>query len=361
MTLDRYVTLGRSGLRVSPFALGAMTFGEDFGAVGTTVENSERILSAYLDRGGNFIDTANFYTNGHSEKILGDFFARTPGRRQHVVLASKFFGNMFPGDPNGGGAGRSSILHQLHDTLRRLQTDHLDVYWLHNWDRNTPIEETMRTLDDLVHAGTVRYIGFSNTPAWVTAQAQTMAMLRGWTPLIALQVEYSLLARTVESELAPFAQDQGIALVPYSPLKNGFLSGKYRRGGAAADSARVEFLGGGPTDSDLDVIEAVAGVAKELETTSAAVALAWLRARPGTVVPIIGARRIEHVDSNLEGLGVELTPEQCKLLDEVSAPVLSHPAEVNGEMRATLQFAGTTVDGESSTVYPALLASAARY
>ena len=361
MTLDQYVTLGRSGLRVSPFALGAMTFGEDFGAVGTSVENSERILSAYLDRGGNFIDTANFYTNGHSEKILGDFFARTPGRRQHVVLASKFFGNMFPGDPNGGGAGRSSILHQLHDTLRRLQTDYLDVYWLHNWDRNTPIEETMRTLDDLVRAGTVRYIGFSNTPAWVTAQAQTMAMLRGWTPLIALQVEYSLLARTVESEVAPFAQDQGIALVPWSPLKNGFLSGKYRRDSAAVDSARAAFVGGGPSESDFDVIEAVAGIADELETSSAAVALAWLRARPGTVVPIIGARRMEHLESNVEALGVELTSEQLKLLDEVSAPVLSYPAEVNGEVRASLQFAGTTVDGETSTVFPALLAGDARY
>ncbi|CKI19185.1 aldo/keto reductase [Mycolicibacterium smegmatis] len=361
MTLDQYVTLGRSGLRVSPFALGAMTFGEDFGAVGTSVENSERILSAYLDRGGNFIDTANFYTNGHSEKILGDFFARTPGRRQHVVLASKFFGNMFPGDPNGGGAGRSSILHQLHDTLRRLQTDYLDVYWLHNWDRNTPIEETMRTLDDLVRAGTVRYIGFSNTPAWVTAQAQTMAMLRGWTPLIALQVEYSLLARTVESEVAPFAQDQGIALVPWSPLKNGFLSGKYRRDSAAVDSARAAFVGGGPSESDFDVIEAVAGIADELETSSAAVALAWLRARPGTVVPIIGARRMEHLESNVEALGVELTSEQLKLLDEASAPVLSYPAEVNGEVRASLQFAGTTVDGETSTVFPALLAGDARY
>ncbi|ABK74868.1 aldo/keto reductase [Mycolicibacterium smegmatis] len=361
MTLDQYVTLGRSGLRVSPFALGAMTFGEDFGAVGTSVENSERILSAYLDRGGNFIDTANFYTNGHSEKILGDFFARTPGRRQHVVLASKFFGNMFPGDPNGGGAGRSSVLHQLHDTLRRLQTDYLDVYWLHNWDRNTPIEETMRTLDDLVRAGTVRYIGFSNTPAWVTAQAQTMAMLRGWTPLIALQVEYSLLARTVESEVAPFAQDQGIALVPWSPLKNGFLSGKYRRDSAAVDSARAAFVGGGPSESDFDVIEAVAGIADELETSSAAVALAWLRARPGTVVPIIGARRMEHLESNVEALGVELTSEQLKLLDEVSAPVLSYPAEVNGEVRASLQFAGTTVDGETSTVFPALLAGDARY
>jgi aryl-alcohol dehydrogenase-like predicted oxidoreductase len=208
MSLDQYVTLGRSGLRVSPFALGAMTFGQDPPGAGTSAEESEKILAAYLDRGGNFIDTANFYTNGHSEKILGNFLAARPGRRQHLVLASKFFFNMFPGDPNGGGAGRTSVMAQLEQTLRRLQTDYLDLYWLHNWDRNTPVEETMRVLDDLVRAGKVRYIGFSNTPAWVTAQAQTMAQLRGWTPLIALQVEYSLLARTVEGELAPLALDQ---------------------------------------------------------------------------------------------------------------------------------------------------------
>ncbi|WP_066898326.1 aldo/keto reductase [Mycolicibacterium houstonense] len=360
MSLDSYVTLGRSGLRVSPFALGAMTFGEDPGAAGTTVEESERILAAYLDRGGNFIDTANFYTNGHSERILGDFFARSQGRRERVVLASKFFSNLFPGDPNGGGAGRSSIIAQLHETLRRMQTDYLDVYWLHNWDRHTPIEETMRTLDDLVRVGTIRYIGFSNTPAWVTAQAQTMALLRGWTPLIALQVEYSLLARTVEGELAPLALDQGMALVPWSPLKNGFLSGKYRRGADVVDSARAAYVGG-PSEDEYVVIETVADIADELETSPAAVALAWLRARTGTVVPIIGARRLAHLESNLAGLDIELQADQLKRLDKVSAPTLNYPADLNGVMRTTLQFAGTTVDGEPSGVYPPLLASDVRY
>lgn len=353
MTLDSYVTLGRSGLRVSPFALGAMTFGEDFGDMGASVEESERILDAYLDRGGNFIDTANFYTNGHSEEILGDYFARRPGLRQHVVLASKFFGNLHPGDPNGGGAGRSSIHAQLHDTLRRLRTDHLDVYWLHNWDRHTPIEETLRTLDDLVRAGTVRYIGFSNTPAWLTAQAQTTALLRGWTPLIALQVEYSLLARTVESELTSLALDQGLALLPWSPLRNGHLSGKYRRG-VAVDSPRAGFAGD-PTDAEYDVIEEATAVADELGTTPAAVALAWLRSRPGTVVPIIGARRLAHLESNLEALAVELTSDQLKRLNAVSAPVLSYPAAMNGDVATSLQFAGATVDGVPSTQHPLLV------
>jgi aryl-alcohol dehydrogenase-like predicted oxidoreductase len=360
MSLDQYVTLGRSGLRVSPFALGAMTFGEDPGGAGCSVEESEKILATYLDRGGNFIDTANFYTNGHSEKILGDFFAAHPGRREHVVLASKFFTNMFPGDPNGGGAGRSSIIAQLDQTLRRMRTDHLDLYWLHNWDRSTPIEETLRTLDDLVGSGKIRYIGFSNVPGWVTAQAQTMAQLKGWTPLIALQVEYSLLARTVEGELAPLALDQGMALVPWSPLRNGFLSGKYRRGNEVTDSARTAFVGG-PSEHEFTVIDAVADIADELGTTSAAVSLAWLRAREGTVVPILGARRVEHLEGNLAALDVTLTPEHLRALDEVSAPTLNYPASLNGEMRAMLQFAGTTVDGATSGVYPPLLATDVRY
>ena len=360
MPLDHYLTLGRSGLRVSPFALGAMTFGEDAGGAGAGVEESEKILAAYLDSGGNFIDTANFYTNGHSEQILGDWLAAHPGQRDRVVLASKFFTNMYPGNPNGGGAGRSSIRSQLHETLRRLHTDHLDMYWLHNWDRHTPIEETMRALDDLVRAGTVRYIGFSNTPGWVTAQAQTMAVLRGWTPLIALQVEYSLLARTVEGELAPLALDQGMALVPWSPLKNGFLSGKYRRGVEVSDSVRTTYVGG-PSDDEFVVIDAVAAIADELETSSAAISLAWLRAREGTVVPIVGARRLAHLEDNLAAIDVTLSAEHLRMLDDVSAPTLNYPAEVNGATRAMLQFAGSTVDGESSTPYPPLLQSDIRY
>ncbi|HTF46188.1 MAG TPA: aldo/keto reductase [Pseudonocardia sp.] len=360
MPLDHYLTLGRSGLRVSPFALGAMTFGEEPGGAGCSVEESEKILATYLDLGGNFIDTANFYTNGHSEKILGDFFAARPGRRGHVVLASKFFANLFPGDPNGGGAGRTSIIAQLDQTLRRLQTDYLDLYWLHNWDKHTPIEETLRALDDLVRAGKIRYIGFSNTPAWVTAQAQTTALLKGWTPLIALQVEYSLLARTVEGELAPLALDQSMALVPWSPLKNGFLSGKYRRGTQVTDSARMAFVGG-PSEDEYSVIDAVATVADELGTTSAAVALAWLRAREGTIVPILGARRVDHLENNLAGLEVPLTPEHLDMLDEVSAPTLNYPAPMHGAQQAMLQFAGTTVDGETSTVYPPLAQSDVRY
>jgi aryl-alcohol dehydrogenase-like predicted oxidoreductase len=359
MPLDSYRTLGRSGLRVSPFALGAMNFGEE-GGWGCGVEESETILQAYLDRGGNFIDTANFYTNGHSEAIVGDFFAARPGLRDRVVLASKFFGNMHPGDPNGGGAGRKAIRSQLDQSLRRMKTDYLDVYWLHNWDRHTPVEETMRTLDELVTAGRIRYVGFSNTPGWYTAQAHTMALLRSWAPVIALQVEYSLLARTVEGELVPLALDAGMGLTPWSPLAGGFLSGKYSRDGEAPDTRRG-LITGGPGAEQYVVIDALTAVAGEIGASPAAVALAWLRTRPAVTAPILGPRRIEHLGANLAALDLELSDKQVASLNEASAPRLNYPHTVNQETAAMLQFAGTTVDGVSSIVYPPLLQDAARY
>jgi len=359
MALDSYVTLGRSGLRVSPFCLGAMNFGEA-GGWGCGVEDSEKIVQAFLDRGGNFIDTANFYTNGHSESILGDFFAARPGLRDRVVLATKFFGNLHPGDPNGGGAGRKAIIAQLEQSLRRMKTDYIDLYWLHNWDAHTPVEETMRTLDELVTAGKIRYLGFSNTPGWYTAQANTMALLRAWTPIIALQVEYSMLARTVEGELVPLALDAGMGVLPWSPLAGGFLSGKYRRGAETEDTKRG-LITGGPSDAQYDVIDAVNAVAAEVEASPAAVALAWLRGRPSVTSPILGPRRIEHLDANLAALDVTLTEAQVSALNEASSPRLNYPYDLNRQVGAMLQFAGTTVDGQPSTVYPPLLQDSTRY
>ena len=228
MPLDHYVTLGRSGLRVSPLCLGAMTFGEDLGW-GSSVEESEQIIDRFIELGGNFIDTANFYTKGHSEKIIGDHVGRHRARRDRLVIATKFSGNLYPGDPNGGGSGRKSIIAACEQSLRRLQTDYIDLYWLHNWDVHTPIEETMRALDDLVRAGKVRYLGVSDTPAWKIAEANVTARFRGWSPFIALQIEYSLLERTVEQELMPMARELGLGVTPWSPLKSGVLSGKYTR------------------------------------------------------------------------------------------------------------------------------------
>jgi aryl-alcohol dehydrogenase-like predicted oxidoreductase len=359
-SLDSYITLGRSGLRVSPLTLGTMTFGEDWGW-GASPQTCEAILAEYLDRGGNIVDTANIYTNGHSEKIVGDLFAARPGLRDRVVLSTKFFANLHPGDPNGGGGGRKALIAQLEDSLRRLQTDYVDLYWLHNWDRRAPIEETLRTLDDLVAAGKVRYIGLSDVPAWVAAQAQTIARFRAWAPVTALQLEYSLLERTPEGELLPMAEDLGIGVLPWSPLRSGQLSGKYvRDNGTPPDSQRAGLIDG-PTERDWDVIEAVARVASELGISSAQVALAWVRGRPAITSTLIGARTVEQLRSNLASLEVTLAPDQLAALESSSTPSLDFPAPNNALLGPMLGFGGTTVDGVALPVWPALLESSTRY
>lgn len=351
MSLDSYVTLGRSGLRVSPFCLGAMTFGEDMGW-GSSPAESEAILSRYLERGGNFIDTANIYTFGHSEKIIGDFFAQKKARRDRAVIATKFFGNMYQGDPNGGGAGRKAIMEQCDQSLRRLQTDYIDLYWLHNWDKYTPVEETMRALDDLVTAGKVRYIGFSDVPAWKVAQAQTIAHFRNWAPLIALQIEYSLLERTVEGELVPMAQELGLGITPWSPLKSGILSGKYTRENAGTlEGSRAAFAGN-PTEETYAIIDQLKIIADALETNVAAVALAWVQARPGVTSTIIGARRMEQFDANVAALDLKLSSEQIASLDVLTQPTLNFPAAFNAHFSPSLAHAGATVNGETTTILP---------
>jgi aryl-alcohol dehydrogenase-like predicted oxidoreductase len=360
MSLDSYVSLGRSGLRVSPLTLGTMTFGEDHGW-GTSVEDSEVIIAEYLERGGNFIDTANIYTNGHSEKIIGDWFAARPGLRDRVVIGTKFFANLYEGDPNGGGAGRKSIVAALENSLRRLRTDYVDVYWLHNWDRTAPIEETMRTLDDLVTAGKIRYVGFSDVPAWKAVQAQLTAQFRGWAPAIGLQVEYSLLERTSEGELIPMAQEHGLGVMPWSPLKSGFLSGKYSRSRTEPVDTLRGGLVGEPSAKDYDVIDVLERVAGEIEASPAAVALAWVRQQPGITSTLVGARRPEQFRANLASLEVHLTAEQIAALNEASAPQLNFPAENNHLLGPSLAFAGATVDGVRTSVLPLLTASSVRY
>lgn len=360
MSLDSYVTLGSSGLRVSPLCLGTMTFGEDWGW-GASPAESEAMLSEYLERGGNFIDTANIYTLGHSEKIIGDFFAARKDRRHRSVIATKFVGNLHVGDPNGGGAGRKAMVEQCEASLRRLQTDYIDLYWIHNWDRNTPIEETMRALDDLVASGKIRYIGISDTPAWKVAQAQIMAQFRGWNRIIAMQVEYSLLERTVEGELIPMAEELGIGVMPWSPLKNGWLSGKYTRENAKAVTSDRAALVGMPGEKEFRVIDVLAAVAAELQVSPAAVALAWVHNRRGVPSTLIGARRIDQLRANLSALDVKLTAAQIATLDEVSKPALNFPADINAYLSPGFIFAGATVDGQATQALPLVTASSVRY
>jgi aryl-alcohol dehydrogenase-like predicted oxidoreductase len=351
MPLKHYRTLGRSGLRVSPLCLGAMTFGEEWGW-GSSVKDSEAILDAWLDRGGNFVDTANAYTKGHSEKIIGDHLGKVSSKRDRVVLATKFFSGMYPGDPNGGGANRKSIVAACEQSLRRLSTDYIDLYWMHSWDRFTPIEETMSALDDLVTAGKVRYLGFSDTPAWKCAEAQMLARFRGWAPLIALQIEYSLLERTVEGELVPMAGEMGLGVTPWSPLKSGVLSGKYKRAEHGRHEAgRGEWATAALHDKTYDLLEEMGRIAKAQETTVARVAIAWVMSRPQVDSTIIGARTMKQLDDNLGAVDVQLSPQQTAKLDELSKPTLNFPAPFLENAGAFSQ-GGTTVNGRPAPVWP---------
>jgi aryl-alcohol dehydrogenase-like predicted oxidoreductase len=344
MPLDHYVTLGRSGLRVSPFCLGAMTFGPDWGW-GSSAADSARIFDRYADLGGNFVDTANVYTKGHSEKVIGDHLRETPSRRDRMVIATKFFGTMLHGDPNSGGAGRKSLIAACEQSLRRLQTDYIDLYWMHCWDRHTPIDETMRALDNLVVSGKVRYIGFSDTPAWKVMEAQMTARFRGWAPLIALQLEYSLLERTIEGELIPLALEHGLGVTPWSPLKSGALSGKYTRANAGKIQAgRGDWAMSALNETTYTLIDAMTKIAVEAHSTPARVALSWVQNRPGVTSTIIGARTLEQLEDNLAALDLRLTPAQLAELERLTAPQLNFPFQFV-KNAAAFSSSGTIING----------------
>jgi aryl-alcohol dehydrogenase-like predicted oxidoreductase len=343
MPLDHYVTLGRSGLRVSPLCLGAMTFGEDLGW-GSNVTESEQIIDRFIELGGNFIDTANFYTKSHSEKIIGDHIGRHKDKRDRIVIATKFSGNLYPGDPNGGGSSRKSIVAACEQSLRRLQTDYIDLYWLHNWDVHTPIEETMAALEDLVRSGKVRYLGVSDTPAWKVAEANVTARFRGWSAFIGLQIEYSLLERTVEQELMPMARELGLGVTPWSPLKSGLLSGKYTRTSGQTKEGRSAFMGHLLNERTFAIVDELDKIAKAHDTTVARVALAWLHQQPGVTSVIIGARRMSQLEDNVKALEVTLTAEELAHLNEKTKPTLGFPANMQ-PMFPAIHNGGTSVNG----------------
>jgi aryl-alcohol dehydrogenase-like predicted oxidoreductase len=349
MSLTDYVTLGRSGLRVSPFCLGTMTFGEDWGW-GSTPAESAAILGRFLGRGGNFIDTANVYTKGHSEAIIGEAIGSNRARRDRIVIATKFFGNLYPGDPNGGGAGRKSIVAACEQSLRRLKTDYIDLYWMHAWDHHTPIDETMRALDDLVRSGRVRYIGFSDTPAWKVVEAQMLARQHGATPVTAIQISYSLVERTVEGDLIPMALEFGLGVTPWSPLAGGLLSGKYTRE-TPKTADRGDRVTSNMTERNFAIIDELVRIAKELNTNPSAVALAWVQSRPGVTSTIIGARRLDQFEQNLAALDVKLGASHVAALNAVSTPALNFPAAFL-QFAPSFMHAGSTVNGEPSQLPP---------
>lgn len=289
--LNHYLTLGRSGLRVSPLCLGTMTFGLDWGW-GSDPATSHAILDRYLALGGNFIDTANIYTKGHSEKIIGDYLEHRRAVRPQLVIATKFMGNLFPGDPNAGGGGRKNVIASCEESLRRLRSDYIDLYWMHWRDPHTPIDETIRAMDDLVRAGKVRYLGFSDTPAWACVQAMYEARQVHAQPLIALQIEYSLAERTVEGDLIPMAREFGLGVTPWSPLKGGVLTGKYTRKNAEkVEPGRGQW---GEEPSDGEQLQDCRCARKRLEGT-------WFNARaggPGLGQSSPGRRQLDHRRAN---------------------------------------------------------------
>jgi aryl-alcohol dehydrogenase-like predicted oxidoreductase len=304
----RYKLLGRSGLRVSEVALGTMTFGDAWGW-GAPKDESRRIFEAFMDAGGNFVDTACNYTDGQSEELIGEFVARD---RERIVLATKYSLSMQRDDPNAGGNSRKSMVRTLEGSLRRLGTDYVDLLWLHMWDGMTPVEEVMRALDDLVSAGKVLYVGFSDTPAWVVSQAATLADLRGWSRVVAIQAPYSLADRDVERELLPMARSLDLAFTPWGMLEGGALTGKYL---SATDEPRRYERAGERVNT---IAREVLAVAQDVGATPSQVAIAWVLAQPWLTVPIIGARSDDQLRDNLGALDVELTDEQLDRLSQAS-------------------------------------------
>ena len=341
----KYRLLGHSGLRVSEICLGTMTFGEDWGW-GASRDDSRRLYEIFREAGGNFIDTANVYTNGASESLLGDFMH---GHRESIVLATKYT-NAMPGtDPNAAGNHRKSMMQSVESSLRRLKTDYIDLYWMHVWDRVTPVDEVMRAFDDLVRQGKVLYIGVSDAAAWWISRANTIAELRGWTSFVGLQIEYSLLERTPERELLPMARALGLTVTAWSPLASGLLTGKYRISESGVHSEDGKSRMDNPEmqqfmqnrERTARVIEALKEVAAKAELTPAEVALAWLRHRSQPIIPIVGARKVEQLKANLTIVDIRLSDAYVRRLDEVSKIELGFPHEfLEKPMVQTFTFGG---------------------
>lgn len=347
--LDHYRLLGRSGLRVSPLALGTMTFGVGAGAWGSTEEEAEAMVDRYIDRGGNFIDTADFYGQmGGSEEWLGRL---VKGRRHPLVISTKYSLTTRPGDPNASGNHRKNMVQSVEDSLRRLQTDYIDLLYLHMWDFRTPVDEILRAFDDLVRAGKVLYTGLSDVPAWQASRMQAIAELRGWTRFCALQIQYSLIERTVERELIPMALEMGMGVSPWAPLGQGVLTGKYTRadlGEGSIDQVgsrkAMNAMNGKLNARNIDIAEVVSDVAGDLGCTAAQVALAWTLVNPATCSPVVGVRTPSQLDDNLGALDITLGEDHLARLDTVSAVPKVFPMDVLTGPAESMMFGGVTVE-----------------
>jgi aryl-alcohol dehydrogenase-like predicted oxidoreductase len=316
----KYKLLGRSGLKVSELCLGTMGFGTEAGW-GADQKTSFEIMDAYAEAGGNFLDTANIYKLGTSEKIIGEYLSNHD--RDYFVLATKYTLKDNSTNPNASGNSRKNMMRSVEDSLKRLKTDFIDLFYLHIWDNITPIDEVLRGMDDLVKQGKVNYVAISDTPAWVVAQGNTMAELMGWSRMVALQVEYSLIARTPERELIPMAKHFGMTVTPWAPLGGGVLTGKYLRGEHGrikAESKRLD-------ERSVAITKQVVAIADELGVSASNVALRWTMVQGFSSIPIVGATKVSQLQDNLKSSETKLTAEHIEQLNKVSAIELGFPGD----------------------------------
>jgi aryl-alcohol dehydrogenase-like predicted oxidoreductase len=314
-----YKLLGKSGLKVSELCLGTMGFGKEW-SWGADKETSFKILEAYTNAGGNFLDTANRYTEGTSEKIVGEYIK---SNRDHYVVATKYTLHDNQTNVNASGNNRKNMMRSVEESLKRLNTDFIDLFYLHIWDNITPVDEIMRGLDDLVRQGKVNYIGISDTPAWVISRANTMAELMGWSRFVALQIEYSLLQRTPERELIPMAKAFGLTVTPWAPLAGGALTGKYLKG----EKGRITEQSKRLNEQSTNIAKAVVAIAEELNVPASHVALKWTTQQGFSSIPIVGATKTSQVEENLKAINIQLSESHLKRLDEISKIDLGFPGE----------------------------------
>lgn len=358
MSMEFY-TLGNSGLKVTRLALGTMTFGTEWGW-GSDKETARAMFDAYVDAGGNFFDTADAYTGGTSETWLGEFIAER-GLRDEAVIATKFSMNLNAHTPNTAGNGRKNILRAVEGSLKRLNTDHIDLYLMHCWDRLTPPEEVMRTFDDLVRSGKVLHVGLSDVPAWYASRAHSIAEHRGYQPISALQLEYSLAERNIENEFVPFGTRYGAGIMAWSPLASGLLSGKYRASGAQQTDGRLETVRGTTNpgfqkfnERNWAIVAELEKVSAELGRSMAQVAVNWAMTQPGLASIIIGATKLEQLKDNLGALDFEIPSELRQRLDDVSAPRPTFPYSFFGSEIQGAMTGGQTVGDKPAGYYPDL-------
>jgi aryl-alcohol dehydrogenase-like predicted oxidoreductase len=331
----KYKLFGSSGLRVSEICLGTMTFGMEWN-FGVDYETSKAIFEIFTKAGGNFIDTANLYNLGTSEKWTGEFIKAD---RHHFVLATKYSLYDRWGDVSFSGNNRKNMFRSVEDSLKRLNTEFIDLLWLHAWDFTTPVEEVMRGLDDLVRTGKVHYIGISNVPAWIVSQANTLAHFRGWTSFNGLQIEYSLIERNAERELMPMAKSFNIAVTPWAPLGGGVLTGKYlkKNEGRINDPQHRR-----RSSRNEEIVREVVTVAKELGVTPGQVAINWTKQRNQVVIPIVGATRVSQIEDSLKSTEFVIPELMMKRLDEVSKITMGYPHDfLNSDMQKGSSFGGT--------------------